>query len=79
VSSPSHLQGDHEEADTLIAFHMANLCEEDVVVRASDTDVLVILIGAIGRQIQGDRFKATDFYPTSSWIAAWETAEGTST
>ena len=55
VSGPSYLQGDHEEADTLIAFHVANLSEEDAVVRASDTDVLVILIGAIGRQIQSDR------------------------
>ena len=55
VPSPSHLQGDHEEADTLIAFHTANLSEEDVVVRASDTDVLVILIGGIRRQIKGER------------------------
>ena len=54
VSSPSHLQGDHEEADTLIAFHTANL-SEDVAVRASDIDALVILIGGIGRHIQGER------------------------
>ena len=33
VSSPSYLQGDHEEADMLIAFHVANLSEEDAVVR----------------------------------------------
>ena len=46
-----YLQGDDEEADTLIAFHTANLSEEDVAVRASDTDVLVILSGASGRQI----------------------------
>ena len=38
-----------------IAFHTTNLSEEDVVARASDTAVLVILIGAIGRQIQGER------------------------
>ena len=56
VSSPFYLQGDHEEADTLIAFHMANLSEEDIVVRAPNTDVLVILIGAIGWQIQGNKF-----------------------
>ena len=43
------------ETDTLIAFHTAKLSKEDVVVRASDTDVLVILISAIGRQIQGER------------------------
>ena len=50
VTSPSHLQGDHEEADTLIAFHIANITAGNVIVRASDTDVLVILIGALGQQ-----------------------------
>lgn len=49
VSKPLHLQGDHEEADTLIAFHVANTDERDVIVRASDTDVLVILIGELGQ------------------------------
>ena len=49
VSMPEHLQGDHEEADTLIAFHMANITARNITVRASDTDVLVILIGSIGR------------------------------
>ncbi|XP_063063854.1 uncharacterized protein LOC134456421 [Engraulis encrasicolus] len=47
VEEPTYLQGNHEEADTLIAFHVANITG-DVVVRASDTDVLVILIGALG-------------------------------
>ena len=50
VTRPLHLQGDHEEADTLIAFHIANITAEHVIVRASDTDVLVILIGAIGQE-----------------------------
>ena len=50
VSKPPHLQGDHEEADTLIAFHVANITESDIVIRASDTDVLVILIGALGQK-----------------------------
>ena len=50
ASHPSHLQGDHEEADTLIAFHVANISDRNVVVRASDTDVSVILIGALGNQ-----------------------------
>ena len=31
VSSLSYFQGDHEEADTLIAFHAANSSEDDVV------------------------------------------------
>ena len=52
------LQGDHEEADTLIAFHIANITAEHVIVRASDTDVLVILIGAIGQESPDDRTMA---------------------
>ena len=51
VDYPLNLQGDHEEADTLIAFHAANACG-NVVVRASDTDVLVILLGMIGRHME---------------------------
>jgi len=50
VTRPPHLQGDHEEADTLIAFHVANITAGSIIVRASDTDVLVILIGALGQQ-----------------------------
>lgn len=50
VTNPAHLQGNHEEADTLIAFHIANIPVGNVIVRASDTDVLVILIAAIGQQ-----------------------------
>lgn len=49
ATQPQYLQGDHEEADTLIVFHFANITG-DVIVRASDTDVLVILIGALGQQ-----------------------------
>lgn len=49
-SRPVHLQGDHEEADTLIAFHIANITSSTIIVRASDTDVLVILIGLLGKQ-----------------------------
>ena len=47
VSKPPHLLGEH---DTLIAFHVANITEKDILVRASDTDVLVILIGALGQK-----------------------------
>ena len=49
VSKPAHLQGDHEEADTLIAFHIANSQADNVVVRASDTDVLIILVAMLGK------------------------------
>ena len=51
TTSPSHLQGNHEEADTLIAFHAVNI-DGNVIVRASDTDVLVILIGVIRKHRQ---------------------------
>lgn len=50
VSKPAYLQGDHEEADTLIAFHVAKITASHIIIRASDTDVLVILIGALGQQ-----------------------------
>ena len=53
-----HLQGDHEEADTLIVFHIANITAEHVIVRASDTDFLVILIGANGQERPDDRTMA---------------------
>ena len=42
ISSPSAFQGDHEEADTLVAFHVSKI-ESDVVVRASDTDIICLL------------------------------------
>ena len=52
VVNQSYLQADHEEADTLIAFHLNNLPSRTVLVRASDTDVLVILVGMLGHQRQ---------------------------
>ena len=51
TEEPEVLQGVHEEADTLIAFH-ASKVQGNIVVRASDTDVLVILIGMMGRHLQ---------------------------
>ncbi len=47
VERPANLQGSHEEADTLLAFH-ASTATGNLVIRASDTDVLVILLGMIG-------------------------------
>ena len=56
VDSPPHLQGSHEEADTLIAFHFANVHEKgNVLIRASDTDIMVIIIGMIGREIGSEK------------------------
>ncbi|XP_064620919.1 uncharacterized protein LOC135483801 [Lineus longissimus] len=39
VNSPDSLQGNHEEADTLIAFHAASVTGS-LLIRASDTDVI---------------------------------------
>ena len=46
IEVPPDMQGSHDEADTLIAFH-ASLCEGNLVVRATDTDVMIILIGML--------------------------------
>ena len=51
VECPIHLQGSHEEADTLLAFRAANTVG-NLVVRASDTDVMVILLGMLGRHLE---------------------------
>lgn len=50
VTSPAHLQANHEEADTLIAFHLEKTSGSMALVRASDTDILIILIGILGNQ-----------------------------
>jgi len=54
IEQPAHLQGNHEEADTLIAFHLSS-ANGNVMIRASDTDVLVIVIGMVGRQLTSQR------------------------
>ena len=48
VDRPEVLQGDHEEADTLIGFH-ASHTNGTLLIRASDTDVLIIILGMLGR------------------------------
>lgn len=50
VEHPANLQGSHEEADTLLAFHVSSITGA-AVIRASDTDVLIILLGMIGRHL----------------------------
>ena len=47
-------QDSHEEADNLLAFH-ASSAAGNAVIRASDTDVLVILLGMIGRHLTSQR------------------------
>ena len=57
VGYPAHPQGSHEEADTLLAFH-ASCVAGNAVIRASDTDVLVILLGMIGTHLTSHRHTA---------------------
>ena len=45
----SCLNANHEEADTRLAFHAMNVTNDAVVVSASDTDVLVILVSHFHR------------------------------
>lgn len=59
IEHPIHLQGSHEEANTLLAFHAANAVE-NIVVRASDTDVMDILLGMYGRHLE--RHRETSYY-----------------
>jgi len=65
---PPYLQGHHEEANTLIALRVKNVTG-NVIVRASDTDVLVI--AALGK-LRSDR----DTLHVFSWIVESEIAEG---
>ena len=46
---PNHLQCQHEEADTLLAFHANSISSGTIMVRSTDTDVLIILLGLAGR------------------------------
>ena len=45
VPQPEHLQACHEEADTLIVLHVTGISAKNIIVRASDTNGLVILVG----------------------------------
>ena len=48
ITFPPNIQGSHHEADTLLAFH-AKMSEGNLVVRASDTDVMIIMLGMINK------------------------------
>lgn len=50
VNEPEEMQGKHEEADTLIAFHIGRVKRGTVVVRSSDTDVAVVLTALAPRK-----------------------------
>ena len=49
ITEPVNLQSRHEEADTLVAFHAKQAPERNILIRSTDTDVLVILLGLAGR------------------------------
>ena len=50
VTEPEDMQGTHEEADTFIAYHVNKIPQGTVVVRSSDTDVVVILTSLAARK-----------------------------
>ena len=50
IGEPNHLPSRHEEADTLIAFHANSITTGNVLVRSTDTDVFIILLGLCGRR-----------------------------
>ena len=54
IERPTEFQAEHTEADTLIALH-ASQEEGDIIVRSSDTDVLVKLIHMIGRDQEEEK------------------------
>ena len=49
ANMPSHFQGHHIEADNLIAFHTSRISKGNILVRSSDTDVFISLLGYCGR------------------------------
>ena len=49
VDRPSNLRSAHEKADTLIAFHVKKIYGGNVLVRSSDTNVLILLLGLVGK------------------------------
>ena len=56
TDQPENLQGEHEETDTLVALH-ASTTVESIIVRAPDTDIVVILLSLLGRMAEEERRK----------------------
>ena len=54
IKETSHLQCQHEEADTLFAFHTSRISSGTILVRSTDTDVFIILLGLSGRSERFD-------------------------
>ena len=59
VEEPTEFQGNHEEADTLLAFHAYKIGGR-IMVRSSDTDVLIILVG-LAANMPGTSMIVMDF------------------
>ena len=59
IGHPAHPQGSHGYvmSGTLLAFHASSV-DENAVIRASDTNVLVILLRMIGRHLKSQRLTA---------------------
>ena len=55
ITEPDYFQSRHDEADTLVAYHANKAHEGSILVRSTDTDVLVILIGIAGRSRRRNR------------------------
>lgn len=51
IHQQENLQGHHEEADTLVALHVST-AHGNIIVRLSDTDILVIMLGLPGRMTE---------------------------
>ena len=49
IEELNHLQCQHEEADALLAFHANTISSRNILVRSTDTDNLIILLGHSGR------------------------------
>ena len=48
IVKPNHLQCQHEEADTLLAFQANRISSGNILVRSTDTNFLIILLGLSG-------------------------------
>lgn len=56
TDQPENPQDEHEEADTLVALHVSTM-EGIIIVRASGTDIAVILLSLLGRMTEEERRK----------------------
>ena len=60
TEEPSTLQGRFEEADTLIALHASRVSSGNILVRSTNTDVLVILVRSTDTDVLVILVRSTD-------------------